>query len=243
MSRLLFASNSKGQQRREIEMAFRSDESAETGFNRALRFLARHPESGMTKMEIDAAECYLRSLVERVGPVVDEYPVWHPLVNHCSASIQDSMNLKPKNNLGYSGLDHTIYFVHGFITCPYLKISVQELSESIQDLNKNFGLTLTCDMVNVPLYRKGAFPVLVTSNACYQIENDLTIGKKSAIKLFLKNVVNSAEFHFDNVDWKDFSHTLLGSPSGARSSLFVNEATGQALKTLCMTLVKQGFFS
>lgn len=224
-------------------MAFRSDESAEIGFNRALRYLARHPESGMTKMEIAGAECYLRNLVKRVGPVVGEYPVWHPLVSHCSASIQDSMNLTPKNDLGYRGLDHTIYFVHGFITCPYQETSVQDLFDSIQDINKNFGFALSCEKVKVPLYRKCVFPVLVTSNACYQIENDLTIGKKSAIELFLKSVVKSAEFHFDNVDWKDFSDTLLGAPSGARSSLFVNEATGQALKTLCMTLVKQGFFS
>ena len=224
-------------------MAFRSDESAETGFNRALRFLARHPESGMTKMEIEEAECYLRSLVRRVGPVVDEYPVWHPLVSHCSASIQDSMNLQPKNDRGYRGLDHTIYFVHGFITCPYLETSVQALFESIQELNEEFGLSLTCEKIEIPLYRKGAFPVLVTSNACYQIDDDLTIGKKSAIELFLKGVVNSVGFRFNNVDWKDFAQVLLGAPSGARSSLFVNEATGQALKTLCMTLVKQGLFS
>lgn len=63
------------------------------------------------------------------------------------------------------------------------------------------------------------------------------------IELFLKGVVNSVGFRFNNVDWKDFAQVLLGAPSGARSSLFVNEATGQALKTLCMTLVKQGLFS
>ena len=223
-----------------IIMAFRFTESINDGLSRAIRELARIPESGMTKVEICDAENYLKNIVTQIGPVVNGYPVWHPLVSHNCSSLQDFIHIKPSNEQYFNGLDHTVFFAHGLISCPYRKESVNALIQSIENLNNQFGYSIEWSNIPFKLYNNEVIPILVRTDNCYELDNDLTISKKSAIKLFLTKMMESLECRYPSSNWHDFAPCILGTPSGGRSSLFVNQNTGQALKTIFTMFVKQG---
>lgn len=221
-------------------MKFRFNESADFGLNKAIQYLTKHPESGMTREEVAKAEDYLRNIVAQIGPVVGEYPVWHPLVSHSCPSIQDYVHVNLKNTEKFDGLDHTVFFAHGFISCPYSRDSVNALIQSIKHLNNQFGYSIKYSQIPVMLYSKKVTPILVRTNQCYEINGDLTISKRSAAKLFIDKVFQSFDCRYSSGNWEDFSPCVLGTPSGGRSSLFVNQETGQILKTIFTTFVKQG---
>lgn len=224
-------------------MPFRSNESAEAGLTRAIQYLARSSMRDMSKTEMENAEEYLRNVVHEIGPVVDSYPNWHPFVRHFCSSLHDYLHNIPRNDQGFQGLDHTIFFSHGLITCPYVEDSVNKLFQSVDLMNKKFDLSLECSRIDVNLYNKQVFPVLIKSDKCYELETDLTIKKTSAVKMFCQLLVDTIGCSYSTFDWKDFSPCILGTPSGGRSSLFVNEETGQTLKSIFTLLVKQKVFS
>ena len=67
-------------------MAFRRNEAAQEGFEQAVRYLT---PKGLTSKEQQEIEHYVDDLTIRLGPVVNHYPSWHPLVsNHNSTQPQ-----------------------------------------------------------------------------------------------------------------------------------------------------------
>lgn len=74
----------------------------------------------------------METLTHRIGPVVDSYPIWNPLMT-TSISRKAKPN-HPSYECGYRGLDHTVLFAHGFITCPYT--DGEDVIESVKALSK-----------------------------------------------------------------------------------------------------------
>ena len=94
-------------------MAFRADESAKDGLERAKRYLI-NPRN-IDEAERERSFETLLDIVDECGPVVDGYPTWHPLVRNQDVR---SPCTSPGQQCGYAGLDHTVHFRNGFVTCP-----------------------------------------------------------------------------------------------------------------------------
>ena len=96
-------------------MAFRADEAARIGYEQVEAYLVPRPRDASEAERARSKEALL-DILDELGPVVDAYPTWHPLVcNHDSRHPTTT----PSDQCGYKGLDHTRFFAKGFITCPY----------------------------------------------------------------------------------------------------------------------------
>lgn len=99
-------------------MAFRANDEIQRGTERAIRYLT--PSDGTPAQRAEARALVLK-LIEEYGPVVDSYPTWHPMVDlpNKRAGIRNWVRTAPCEDIGYHGLDHTIYLAGAIITCPY----------------------------------------------------------------------------------------------------------------------------
>ena len=59
-------------------MAFRANEAAMENRKSAERYLLSNLKE-LSTQERDASRKYLSDLMDKIGPVIDTYPVWHPL--------------------------------------------------------------------------------------------------------------------------------------------------------------------
>lgn len=67
-----------------VVMAFRADEAARTRYEEVENYLVPRARDAAPEVREKSKET-LREIVESLGPVVDTYPSWHPLVrNHDS---------------------------------------------------------------------------------------------------------------------------------------------------------------
>ena len=215
---------------------FRSSEAIANGRDDAIHYFTR----GFTDDgERTAAADYIDLLIKRHGPVVTGYPSWHPFP------------YSPKNRLGkrwsfpetcptqFDGLDHTIYFRDAFLTAPYG--GVERVIES--------ALKKECDnceidaeeIRDVPLYHPKATPVLVVCKGLPK-EDDDTILKRFALGRMLEDELPAWHWAERGETWEDMRRSLLGSPCGSRSSLFVNQNTGKALLEVHEMLNRHGLF-
>ncbi|MBN0941894.1 hypothetical protein JTM36_37390, partial [Pseudomonas aeruginosa] len=65
-------------------MAFRADEAARIGYERVEAYLVPRPRDADEAERARSKEALL-DILDELGPVVDSYPTWHPLVcNHDS---------------------------------------------------------------------------------------------------------------------------------------------------------------
>jgi hypothetical protein len=199
---------------------FRSNEAAATGREEAIHTYSR----GFKELhEREAVASYIDSLIEKYGPVVTGYPSWHPFTCRPEA---DSRDFDPKfDPQGFQGLDHTIFFRDAFVTAPY--DGEDRVIESAWKLRNPFvGVE---DIRGVPLYNYGTTPVLITCDGIPK-EEDGTISKRFALGSMLSNELPAWKWASCGETWKDMRRHVLGLPCGSRSSLFVNQDTGKALR-------------
>lgn len=223
-------------QDREAAMAFRADEAARTGFDRAAAYLVPKPR------EVDDAERSrsreaLLHLVDELGPAIDAFPSWHPLVRNHNPEHPVTT---PNDRCGYKGLDHTIYFANGFITCPYG--DGQAVIDSVDALPGHPIAHISADKLDVIFYSPHAVPVLVKCNWGRPLAKDGTIPPSIAVRLILENEIPCCEWSHFAETWESMRDYLLGSPHGSRSSLFVNQETGQTIKKVWNLLINTGMF-
>ncbi len=223
-------------------MAFRADESASSGFESVKRYLVSR---NIEPQERERSENKLSDIVERYGPVVESYPSWHPLVTHhddqCPATC-------PAESCGYEGLDHTIYFVNAFITCPYG--DGQEVIDSVESLQYKSDVapynsdvaTITAERLDVQLYQPNATPILVRCDWRKKIATNGMIPASIAVPLMLLKEVPCWEWSTLGETWETMLPYFLGSPHGSRSSLFVNQETGLTIKKVWNLLINTGMF-
>lgn len=217
-------------------MAFRADEAAQAGYEEAEKYLVLRPRDADEKKRRDSAY-KLREIVDELGPVVDQYPTWHPLVrNHDARSTITT----PNGQCGYKGLDHTRYFAHGFITCPYG--DGQSVFDSVAKLPPNFAADITAEKLDVQFYHSDATPILVRCHWNVPLDSGNLIPLRVAMPLLLEKELPC--WHWAQVaeTWESMRPYFLGAPHGARSSLFVSQETGQAMKKVWEALIYTGLF-
>jgi hypothetical protein len=225
-------------------MAFRKDEAVEAGFEKAARYLIPKDRSPKERQEL---RDYLDDLTLRLGPVVDSYPSWHPLVsNHDNKSYPMT---RPSEDCGYLGLDHTIYFANGFLSCPYHKDNGQKIIDSVNELWKSKAYEryshvarIEAERLDKPFYFEGTDPILVVCNWLKPMPNDRTIPKNIAVGLMLENEVPCWRESQCGETWESMRPYLIGEPCGKRSSMFLDEEAGQTIKKVYEAITYSGMF-
>lgn len=215
-------------------MAFRAEEAAETGYESARKYLVPREFEPEIRAKSEQA---LADIVAEIGPAVDSYPSWHPLVMRHS---ERNPVRSPSKECGYRGLDHTRYFAHGFITCPYG--DGQDVIDSVEKLSSHPTASITAERISVPFYHESAKPILVRCEWNESLEPNFLIPKKIAIPLMLEQEVPCWRWSTRSEQWETMRPYLLGEPHGNRSSLFVSQDTALALKKMYLSLVESGMF-
>lgn len=221
-------------------MAFRANDEIQRGTERAIRYLT--PSDGTPAQRADARALVLK-LIEEFGPVVDSYPVWHPIVDlkNKYPGIRDWARTTPCDDIGYHGLDHTIYLANAIITCPYGH-DTQTVLNAVAALSHPDGY-FEAEEIEIPLYNLSATPIFIRFEWLCGLEPSRPIPSSVAIpKMLLKELPNWSTAQCPET-WEDMKDYLMGTPAGSRSSLFVTQETGQAMKTIWNTLIKNGVFT
>ncbi len=216
-------------------MAFRADEAARTRFEEVEKYLVLRPREA-DEVQRARSKKALEEIVADLGPVVDRYPSWHPLVSNHDSRHPVTV---PSDRCGYKGLDHTKYFVNGFITCPYG--DGQEVLDSVSSLPRHHAAYITADRLEVQFYSAQTTPILVR---CHWEEPsaDHMIPLAVAVPLILEKEVPCWRWSEVAETWESMRSYFLGVPHGARSSLFVSQETGQGIKKVWETLIYTGMF-
>lgn len=217
-------------------MAFRADESARTGAEQVFEYLTARLKDVSDVERAESKEA-VQDIIDELGPVVTSYPTWHPLVSNQDA--RDTVTV-PSDRCGYRGLDHTRYFAHGFITCPYG--DGQEVIDSVNSLPLNPAATITAKRLNVKLYSSSATPVLVKCEWREPLPGDKLIPLATAAALFLEQHVPTWRTSQVGETWETMRPYFLGRPHGSRSSLFVSQETGQAMKKVWEAIIYTGMY-
>lgn len=215
-------------------MAFRADEAASNGYERAKNYLI--PLSFSPEIR-ETSRNALRDIVDKIGPVVSRYPSWHPLVsrNYDPRSPQTSPNALN----GYNGLDHTVTFAHGFITCPYH--GAEKVISSANKIDHRCA-SIIAEEIDVQFYSEGAKPVLVKCEWAEPLGFDKLIPKKFAVPLMLEQEMKAWHGSKLAERWETMRPYMLGEPHGSRSSLFVDQDTALAMRKAYMAMVESGMF-
>ena len=217
-------------------MAFRADEEIKDGREHAEKYLLSRL-TDLSPVEFEKSKSTLMDLMDQLGPVIYTYPTWHPLVSDKRKSYD---SLVPNKDCGYEGLDHTIYFANGFITCPYH--DGQQVLDSVMKLKYNPVAEITAERLNVKLYASSTDPILVRCNWQKQLADDGTIPLSTAIPLLLEKELPHWRTAEVAETWDSMRSSFLGKPHGKRSSLFVNQETGQGIKKVWESLINTGMF-
>lgn len=216
-------------------MAFRADEAIQSGFENALRLLVPQGADAQQRKQIREK---LEEIVKECGPVVEGYPAWHPFLQEADPHSWSPGT--PDNCPSFRNLDHTIYLANGMLTCPYGH-GVNELIDSINRLRHSTAYITAEKLSNVDMYNKHAVPILIKCSwRDFEFEEDGTIPARAAIGMMLEREIPNWKTAVFCESWEDMRGQLMGYPHGARSSLFVNQHTGQQMKNFWNQLIKTG---
>jgi len=220
-------------------MAFRADEAIQRGYEQVEAYLVPRPQYASESVRAHSREA-LMDIVDEIGPVVDSYPSWHPLVCNHHKRLPEVV---PSDRSGYEGLDHTRFFLNGFISCPYTDSKkAEKLVESVNALTPHPIAHITAEVLDVTFYNPDATPVLVKCNWEKPLGMDGMIPLSIAVPLILEQELPCWHWSEYAETWENMRYYLLGNPHGARSSLFVNQETGQAIKKIWNSLIQTGMF-
>jgi hypothetical protein len=145
----------------------------------------------------------------------------------------------PDSRCGYEGLDHTIFFAHAFVTCPYGDGA--RVIESAEKISHNCA-TISAEAPSVTLYNENATAILVRCDWHEVFVDRHMVPKRIAVPLMIQEEMKMwlrADF---GERWETMRPYLLGEPHGSRSSLFVNQDTALAMKRAYMAMVESGMF-
>lgn len=216
-------------------MAFRADESAKNGYKRVMEYLVFR---NIPSVEKKRSQNMLADIIDKYGPVVDSYPSWHPLISGNEDTRYRAMTPEPR--CGYHGLDHTVYFSNGFISCPYG--DGQKIMDSVEKRYYDPLATIKAERLDVQFYSSDATPIFVQCVWAAPMGLNGLIPKSLAVPLMLETEFPGWRGASYAETWETMRSYILGTPSGNRSSLFVNQETGQSLKKIYNALIYTGMF-
>jgi hypothetical protein len=218
-------------------MAFRADVQSVLGRNRAIEYLITR---NIPHEQRPKSQRVLENLIHKFGPVVDSYPSWHPLMtaNKLPKEWGRDSQTTPSQKNGYKGLDHSIYLRNAIITCPYA--GEETILASVAALKGHPDATITAEPLDAMLYMPNAHPVVIMCQWHRDLDHDGTIPKRIASGLLLEEMAPCWRWAEVAESWENMRHYILGSPRGSKSSLFVNQETGNALKNLYTSMINSG---
>lgn len=210
-------------------MEFRAPSVAKELNANAIQYLTKNlndPEVGRHVLD---------SLMHELGNVIESFPDWHPILTiPKQGSTEHASSLSQLKT--YNGIDHTVEFVRGFITCPYSGDQADQLVDAV-----NLLPGLTAYRLPEPLYANNACPVVVEANEV-ELEADGTIRSRDALTWFAQQSVKEAWNAVVAETWWNIRSCILGRPHGSRSSLFVNQHTGAHMRKILEALNNSGMF-
>ncbi|MFV0597236.1 hypothetical protein [Shewanella sp.] len=194
---------------------------------RALTYLTKH----LTDRHKGEETFY--NLIQQLGNAVDTYPKWHPIL-----AIPLGQSTNPDLYLSelYKGIDHTVQFVKGFVTCPYSEAKADELVEFANSLTG-----LNAYRLQERLYSDDAYPVVITASNV-ELEADGTIRSRDSLKWSLQYLAKNALNSEVAETWWNMRMSLLGDPHGSRSSVLVNQHTGGHIRKILEVLNDSGVY-
>jgi hypothetical protein len=217
-------------------MAFRAEEAAQAGFERAVQYLIPNGADSNLRLKVKSK---LLDIVEECGPVVEGYPGWHPFLVESDSANWSPMT--PNDLPSFRGLDHTIYFQNGILTCPYGEKTVKSLIEKVGGLTHRDAYFTFEEITDVTLYHENAVPLLIKCKWLVEWkEFDNTFTMRTALGLMLEREIPNWRRAAYCENWEDMRGSVMGYPHGARSSLFVNQITGQQIKNFWNQIFKSG---
>ena len=183
----------------------------------------------------DAGRAMVEQLIEELGNAVDHYPDWHPILT--APPRKGAEHISSLSQLEtYEELDHTTEFVRGFVTCPYSDDGADKLVAVVNQVPGLYAYRL-----DQPLYAESAHPVVVVANAV-ELEADGTIRSRDALVWFAQQAAAEASSAQVAETWWNIRSNLLGGPHGSRSSLFVNQHTGNHMRKILEAMNASGMF-
>ncbi len=176
-----------------------------------------------------------QELFKLLGNAIDYYPDWHPIITIPQEGRRkthsDIVNIK-----AYDGLDHNYRFVRGFLTCPY---SEDESNKIVDSVNKFVGLHAF--RLDIALYSDATYPVVVEATDVIT-EHDGTIRGQDALRWFVKKAAEDAQHAQVGETWWNVRSSILGRPSGSRSSTLVGQNTGLHMRKILEAMNNSGVF-
>ena len=216
-------------------MAFRADEARSRGYEHARSYLLSRSIEGRERKR---SEDVFLEIFDSYGPVIDDYPHWHPLVTGRYDPLFPTTT--PGRPCGYEGLDHTVYFANAFVTCPYH--DGQKVIDSVHNLPEHPDATITAEYLDAQLYNPMTRPIIVRCEWNKPLPTDRMIPKSWAVPLILERELPCWRSAQLAESWETMRPYFLGRPHGSRSSLFVNQETGQAIRNIWNALIRTGMF-
>ncbi|MDK2594433.1 hypothetical protein [Pseudoalteromonas obscura] len=210
-------------------MEFRFPTAAAETNSAALRYLTKN------LADPEAAKDNCRHVFEELGNSIESYPEWHPILTYPAREQEEPFHLI-SDLKAYKGVDHTVLFVKGFITCPYGEETAKNLIERVNSIQG-----LAAWKLDFPLYSDSAYPVLVKS-VDIELEADGTIRSRDALAWCAQELVRNARNAQVAETWWNMKSEILGSPHGSRSSLIVNQHTGGHMRKILETLNNSGMY-
>ncbi|ENM3886836.1 hypothetical protein AB5A74_003378, partial [Vibrio cholerae] len=191
----------------------------------------------LTKGLVDpiAGKRLVEQIISELGNSVEGYPDWHPILTTPPSDSKSYVHSISELS-AYEGIDHTVLFVKGFLTCPYGEEDADALVERI---NKIKGLR--AERLKSHLYSDHAYPVVVKS-LHVEIEADGTIRSRDALAWCVQSLVRNARSAQVAETWWNIRSSILGTPHGSRSSLFVNQHTGGHMRKILDALNDSGIY-
>lgn len=202
--------------------------AAETNTN-----LCEYLTAKLTNVKVGIAQ--FKELLVELGNTVTMYPEWHPILTIPTRSGNE-MVTSPSELPVYKGLEHSVFFVRGFVTCPYSEDAANRLVTAVNEVNGLYAYRL-----ETPLYSDHAYPVVVRALSI-ELEADGTIRSRDALTWFVQKIVKHAEDAQVAETWWNMRAYILGQPHGSRSSLFVNQHTGGHMRKILETLNNSGLY-
>ena len=210
-------------------MEFRYPSAVAETNAKSLKHLTEH----LSKPEIGKAK--FNELLKELGNTIDYYPEWHPVLTlPPNEGNNDAYALSELPT--YKGIDHTVLFTQGFVTCPYNKDRANKLVNAVNEV-----MGLRAYHLDTPLYSDKAHPVVVTAYDI-ELEADGTIRSRDALAWCVQHLVKNARKAEVAETWWSMRSTILGRPHGSRSSLLVNQHTGGHMRKILEALNNSGMY-
>ena len=210
-------------------MEFRYPAAVAETNTRSLNYLTKELNDSEAGREV------FEEILVLLGNSVETYPNWHPILttppHNSKESVSSLSELKT-----YVGIDHTVLFVKGFVTCPYSEDKANQLMDAV-----NTTLGLEAHRLESPLYSDNAYPVVIQVSDI-ELEADGTIRSRDALAWCAQFLVKNARSAHLAETWWNMRSCILGQPHGSRSSLLVNQHSGGHMRKILEALNNSGMY-